>query len=151
MECEICGKREAVCFVYLEGAKMNSCESCARGGKILYYFESESSVPLAPRSSSKTEEVIIENYGKIIKEARTKMGLSLEELGMKIAEKANYLDHVERQTMLPSIGLARKLEKFLKVKLIETETTTQTEVKTNYGKKELTLLDVVEIEHKKKK
>lgn len=151
MECEICGKREAVCFVYLEGAKMNSCASCARGGKVLYYFDSGDAVPLLPARPAKAEEEIADNYGKIIKEARMKMGLSLEGLGLKIAEKANYLDHVEREATLPSLPLARKLEKFLKIKLVESETAQAASSKPAPRKGELTLLDVAEIERKGEK
>ncbi len=151
MECEICGKKEAVCFVYLEGAKMNSCSQCARGGKVLHYFESgEESVPIISQKT-RSEEEIAEGYGKIIKDARTRLGLAIADLGLKIAEKANYLEHVEKEDMLPSIQLARKLEKFLKVRLVESGKSVQSEVKLGSGKKELTLLDVAEIEQKEGK
>lgn len=152
MECEICGKKDAVCFVYLEGAKMNSCASCARGGKVLYYFETdEGGAPAAISQKARTEEDIVEGYGKRIKDARTHINLSIEELGMKIAEKANYLAHVEAEKTLPSLALARKLEKFLKIKLVETSTTASMETKVGIGKRELTLLDVAEIEKKEDK
>ncbi|MFA5077541.1 MAG: multiprotein-bridging factor 1 family protein [Candidatus Micrarchaeia archaeon] len=151
MECEICGKREAVCLVYLEGAKMNSCQGCSRGGKVLYFFDSDSPIPTAVQQRPRSEEEIVDDYGKIIRAARMKLGLSLEELGMKIAEKANYLEHVERQTTLPSLPLARKLEKFLKIKLVETTTSITSESAAIHGKKELTLLDMAEMDSMEKK
>ena len=80
-----------------------------------------------------------------------KLGLSLEELGMKIAEKANYLEHVERQTTLPTLPLARKLEKFLRIKLVETTTSITSESAATHGKKELTLLDMAEMDSMEKK
>lgn len=151
MDCEICGKREAVCMVFLEGANMGSCPSCSRGGKILYYFSTEEDAPVISTRPVRTEEEITESYGKKIKEARIRLGLTLEELGMKIAEKSNYLDHVEREVTLPSLPLARKLEKFLKITLVEAESVQQGESKAPYGKKELTLMDVVEIERREDK
>ncbi len=152
MECEICGKKEAVCLAYLEGAKMSACAGCAHGGKILYYFssESEDENPLVSRRV-KSEEDIVDGYGKLIKAAREKAGLTIEQLGLKIAEKANYLDHVEKEKTLPSLDLARKLEKLFKIRLVETSASTQTETKIGYGKKELTLLDVAQIERKEDK
>lgn len=151
MDCEICGRREAVCFAYLEGAKMNCCAQCARGGKVLYNLDSESGAtrPLE-RPRSRTEEDIVEGYGGLIRSARTSAGLSIEQLGMKIAEKANYLNHIERGEMLPSLAVARKLEKFFKIRLVEAETV-QHGGGPGYAKKELTLLDIAEIEKKEKK
>jgi putative transcription factor len=153
MDCEVCGKKEAVCLVHLEGAKMSACAGCARGGKVLYYFQEDSGPEPLPQvqRSMRTEESIVDGYGKAIKSAREKMGLSLEQLGLKIAEKANYLDHVERETTLPSLSLARKLEKFFRIRLVETESSVHVESSAGYGKKELTLLDVAEIERKEKK
>ncbi|VVB98356.1 Uncharacterised protein [uncultured archaeon] len=153
MDCEVCGKKEAVCLVYLEGAKMSACAGCARGGKVLYYFQQDSETEGAPQVSrtSRTEESIVDGYGRLIKSSREKMGLSVEQLGLKIAEKANYLDHVERETTLPSLALARKLEKFFRIRLVETESSVQAEAPAGYGKKELTLFDVAEIERKGEK
>ncbi len=155
MDCEICGKREAFCLVYLEGAEIGACAPCARGGKVIHYFENHkigageagSGTPhFSPKP--KSEEEIVEGYGKKIRDARVKSGIGLEELGMKIAEKANYLDHIEREDMLPSLAIARKLEKFFGIRLVETETNAQHEMKFAGGKRELTLIDVVEIERK---
>ncbi len=57
------------------------------------------------------------DYSKIIKGARELMGLSQEELGMKINEKPSVISHLETGSMKPDDALARKLEHFLKVQL----------------------------------
>ncbi len=151
MDCEVCGKREAVALVSLEGAKLSLCGSCARSGKVLYFFNSESGTggpaPLVSRRV-RNEEDIVDGYGKLLKSAREKAGLTFEQLGLKIAEKANYLEHVEKEKALPTLDLARKLEKFFKIRLVETESSVQTEAQAGYGKKELTLMDVALIERK---
>lgn len=156
MECEICGKKEAVCLVYLEGAQMNACAGCARGGKVVYYFETESgsAAPVHVSQLSRSEEEIVDGYGKLIRSARERMGLTPEQLALRISEKVSYLEHVEKGSLLPTLPLAKKLEKFLKIRLVEMSNTVQTETKLGSGKKELTMLDVAEItrkEDKKKK
>lgn len=62
---------------------------------------------------------LIENYGEIIRKARMKMGISQEELAKQISEKLTIIKKIEQGTFKPSIELARKLEKFLKIKIIE--------------------------------
>ncbi|MEW6528301.1 MAG: multiprotein-bridging factor 1 family protein [Candidatus Micrarchaeota archaeon] len=119
-ECEICGKKNAIYLIYVEGAQMNSCGECAHGAKIISQLNEQSpNASLVSHRTKTEEEEIVDEYGKIIKKAREKLGLSSKQLALKIAEKANYLEHVEKETCLPSLALARKLEKFLKIKLIE--------------------------------
>ncbi|MEM1574836.1 MAG: multiprotein-bridging factor 1 family protein [Nitrososphaerota archaeon] len=62
---------------------------------------------------------LIENYGEIIRNARIKMGLSQEELAKQISEKLTIIKKIEQGAFKPPIELARKLEKFLKIKIIE--------------------------------
>ncbi len=157
MECEICGRREAVCLVYIEGAKMNSCGQCAKGGKVHYLFGISSSTGLfsaespVPRAKTRQEQEFVEGYGRRIKDAREKLGLTREALGLKIAEKANYLEMVEKEKNFPSLELTHKLEKMLHIILVQTETEQiQAENKPQPGKSELTLFDVAKIERRKK-
>jgi len=51
---------------------------------------------------------------------RKKLGMSIEELGKRINEKASVLERVEKG-MRPTDALARKLEKALKIKLLDFE------------------------------
>lgn len=62
---------------------------------------------------------LIENYGEIIRNARIKMGISQEELAKQISEKLTIIKKIEQGSFKPPIELARKLEKFLKIKIIE--------------------------------
>ncbi len=57
------------------------------------------------------------DYAKAIKSARELLGLSQEEIGMKINEKPSMIHHLETGTMKPDDALARKLEHFLKIQL----------------------------------
>lgn len=61
---------------------------------------------------------LIENYGELVREARTRMGLTQDELASQIGEKLTVIKKIEHGELRPSIELARKLEKFLKIRLL---------------------------------
>jgi len=65
--------------------------------------------------------IVDENYPQIIKERREKLGLKQEELARKISEKESVINKLESGSMIPNLKLAKKLERFLKVKLISEE------------------------------
>jgi putative transcription factor len=64
-----------------------------------------------------TQEVV-EGYDSKIRQAREKLGLSHEELGKKINEKASVLSKLETGKMAPNNLLVTKLEHALKIKLL---------------------------------
>ena len=61
---------------------------------------------------------MVEGYDSKIRQAREKLGLSLEELGKKINEKASVLSKLETGKMAPNNMLVTKLEHALKIKLL---------------------------------
>jgi putative transcription factor len=62
---------------------------------------------------------LVENYGRIVREARSKLGLSIEELAKGVGEKESLIRRIEREEIRPSDKVIDKLERFLKVKLKE--------------------------------
>jgi putative transcription factor len=122
MECEICGKETKKIFITeIEGVVLRACEECSKGGKILNII-SENNKPKIERQMSDYQEEeyeLIEDYGKVIEEARKKIGISLEELAKGIGEKESLIRKIEREEIKPSDKIINKLEKFLKVKLRE--------------------------------
>jgi putative transcription factor len=65
-----------------------------------------------------TTQEIVEGYDSKIRQAREKLGLSHEELGKKINEKASVLSKLETGKMTPNNMLVTKLEHALKIKLL---------------------------------
>ena len=57
------------------------------------------------------------DYHKVIREGREKMGLSQDQLGLRIAEKTSVIKLLEGRRLKPDIILTRKLERFLKIQL----------------------------------
>ena len=100
-------------------------------------------VTISPKKELEDETVLIDNYGKIIVEARKKMNLTREEFSKKIKEKESVIRRVETEEMMPDDALVEKIERFLEIKLKKVYE------KTLIGKKEikgsLTLGDVVEL------
>lgn len=120
--CEMCGKNDKLFRTMVEGAEMMLCKDCSRFGKVLaapkIIIKKEA---IRQKQESKPEiiEVIVPDYGKIVKERREKLGLKQEELAKKINEKESLIHKIESGAFEPGIMLARKLEGFLKIKLIE--------------------------------
>ncbi len=122
LPCDICGNPPVRAQIMIEGAKLLACARCMKGGKILHRFDDEPS-PINPNAtvttSTKSTEEIIEDYGKTILNAREKKGLTVVTLAEKIKEKETYIHGIEHERFSPSLEVARKLEKELKIKLVE--------------------------------
>jgi len=61
---------------------------------------------------------LVENYGELVRKARVRLGLTQGELARQVGEKATIIKKIEAGEFRPSISLARKLEKSLKVVLL---------------------------------
>mgnify|MGYP001772651748 CR=1 FL=1 len=128
-KCELCGAeiKGTAYRIVLDGAEMIVCARCARGktvlGTIKLGLESPRQVSkprsIGSRVRTQVEEVIVDGYGEIIRQAREKQGLTRELLAVMVGEKESIIRRIEAEQLEPPIELARKLEKVLKIKLIE--------------------------------
>lgn len=158
--CDMCSSPEKTYKIEVEGSILNVCEKCASFGKVVGKVKHElpekkkkklekAAEKLAEEKAKKETEsvqLIVPNYSKIIKSAREKTGLKQEELAKKIAERESVIHKLESGIMKPDIPLARKLEKFLKVKLVETVEIDDDSVKEKRSSTEgLTLGDLIKI------
>jgi putative transcription factor len=89
------------------------------------------------------ETVFVENYGKLIVEARERMNLTREEFAKKIKEKESVVRRIESEEMVPDDALTKKIEKFLGIKLKKPYE--EKPIRKKEIKGELTLGDVVEV------
>ncbi|MGB9708856.1 MAG: multiprotein bridging factor aMBF1 [Infirmifilum sp.] len=152
--CELCGAelRGIAYRIVLDGAEMIVCTRCARGKTVLgsikigvepsrQTFKAKAPVKYNRRD---TEEVIVEGYGEIIRQAREKMGLTRELLAVMVGEKESTIRRIESEQLEPPIELARKLEKVLKVKLVEVYEIGDEDYGGGSSEYELTLGDIAE-------
>jgi len=162
--CEICGLPiEGQAYkLRLEGAELVVCSKCRAR------VSTAQALPLAaparppqalakpkprrPASSSGTsreEYDVVENYGAVVKAARERLGLSIAELAARIKEKESVLRRIESGKLRPTLELAKKLEKALRVKLVEKVRVEEEARGATSEKPELTLGDVADVVLKK--
>ena len=122
--CELCGHQTfEKKMVVVDGTVFNVCIACSKRGKP--YVPPQVTVkkkrPLAVKPQRKIEladeTILTPNFAKLIREARMKMGLTHEQLGMKMNEKAQLLKKFETGSLKPDEIFAKKLERYLGVKL----------------------------------
>ncbi len=118
--CELCGKEENLLSAFVEGVIFRVCSNCSRYGKVI---EEKRFVKIEKREIRREEvvEVILGGFNLVVKNAREKKRLSQEELATKLNEKESLISKIEQGSLKPSIDLAKKLERFLGVKLITQE------------------------------
>jgi putative transcription factor len=135
LRCEVCGRKihGAPIRAVIESAKLTVCIECSKHGKIIIEEETEfgqrtpkkplSPIPFIQKKKPAQAKVditqeVVEGYDSKIRQAREKLGLSHEELGKKINEKASVLSKLETGKMTPNNMLVTKLEHALKIKLL---------------------------------
>jgi putative transcription factor len=129
MPCEICGSpTEHLFSVLIEGATLRVCGSCAKLGSPVRERKVIKVAVQRPKSSSSSLEEpsmeLVQEYHKVIKQARERLGLSQEQLGRKINEKSSVIRLMESGKLKPNDLLVRKMEHALKIRLlapVETE------------------------------
>ena len=135
MICELCGRNvPRLKKVIIEGVILNVCDECAKFGKEIKGNEIPKDVKYLPpevvrerlerkrrkrKDYLEEEEVLIDDYPRVIREARERMGLTQDELAKKILEKKTVISKIERGEMRPDEKLIKKLEKALNIKLKE--------------------------------
>jgi putative transcription factor len=157
--------------VVIEGAKLTVCTECSKHGKATWEEPVKTKLELPMQVTSMqgpicgpiqirkkviqakvdNSQEMTEGYGAIIRQAREKLGLSVEDLGMKINEKASVLRKIELGKISPDNLLVSKLERTMKIKLlslVSEEKTPQNIPKT--VSRELTLGDLMPTKQKDK-
>jgi putative transcription factor len=130
MFCEVCG-REIVgrpSRSLVEGVTMIVCSHCAGLGTELPNpptrpanrtgFTPKPKPPVGRLPREYVESDLIEDYSRIIKEAREKVKLSQQDLAMKAKAKLSVIQKIEIGKIEPPIPLSRELEHILHVKLL---------------------------------
>ncbi|HEV8289336.1 MAG TPA: multiprotein-bridging factor 1 family protein [Candidatus Norongarragalinales archaeon] len=146
--CDVCGRREAIALAVIEGARMNVCIECARLGKELRPAH-KTDRPIQTRPA--VEVSLVQNFGSAIRNARQRANLSVEQLAQKLFLREHDLGRFESGSLKPTESDARKIERFLKIRLIATgDEAQEPEEKQQQnqrpgGQRGFTLADVVEI------
>lgn len=134
--CELCGQEviDEKKAVLIDGIVFNVCRGCSKRGKpytapIPISKSKASFYMTGPRTTSNkntktirkiemTDNTILNpEFAKLIREARMKKGLTHEQLGAQMNEKANLLRKLETGALKPDELFAKKLQRFLGIQL----------------------------------
>ena len=132
--CDLCGKEKDLVIALIENTELNVCKNCSKFGKVKrkanIFTPIQKSKKIEKEPEEEVTERIIKGYGNLIKDAREKLNLKQEGFAKKINEKVSLIHNIESEHHEPSIKLAQKIEKFLKIRLIEETKLEKTELKT---------------------
>ena len=151
MQCEICGKEENLVKSKIEGTIMNVCIACSS------YGERIKTPTFAPPTNHrrminkpKNIEQIKENFAALIRNKREQLGLKQEDFAKKINEKESIIHKIETGHFTPSISLAKKIERFLEIKLVEEVAEEDTKIAVNQSTSDgaFTLGDAIKFKKK---
>ena len=118
----MCGREGADIRAIVEGTVLNVCKTCAKFGNVIEIKKpvvNEEVRRVIPIKQVEIVDRIVDNYASIVKKEREKSGLKQEEVAKQIAEKESVIHKIETGNLKPSLKLAKKLEQFFKIKLIE--------------------------------
>ncbi|MBI4448509.1 TIGR00270 family protein [Candidatus Woesearchaeota archaeon] len=148
MDCDLCGKPDAVVQISVEGAMMNACKSCANVGRPMRRVSTQ---PVQRKQESPASQPVrievlpevVEDYASIIKVSRERLGLSHAQLASKIGEKESIIHKLETNHMSPPIALAKKLEQALHIHLVDEVPQTAGAPTTSSNSEGLTIGDII--------
>ena len=118
----MCGSQGQLFKTIIEGAELNVCHECSKFGKVIKIVKLEPEIKRKEKTKTPEEEVIevfVEDFAEKIKKKREELGLTQKEFAKKINEKESVIHKLESGNFEPTLGLGKKLENILKIKLIE--------------------------------
>ena len=121
--CELCGRPVTEKkMVVVDGTVFNVCVACSKHGKPYVPASTPGrKKPLVAKQQKKIgmadATMLAPDFAGRIREARMRMGLTHEQLGMKMNEKAQILKKFETGAIRPDELMAKKLERQLGIKL----------------------------------
>lgn len=125
--CEICGTQilDQGENIYVEGNLIRVCKSCSKRGKpSKSQPEIQRNTAMRPKKSERLDRItfddssiLVNNFFEVIRNSRMANGLSHEQLGLLIKERASLLRKIESGSLKPDEVLSRKLERFFRINL----------------------------------
>ena len=119
--CQLCGKdSDNLKKTKIEGAVLRVCNSCSDMGDVMEQKKEKKKQKKRKKTTSRRPretEVLANDYGSRVKEAREDRELSIKELADDMNEKASLIRKVEREDLKPEKALAKKLSKKLGITL----------------------------------
>ncbi|MDP4012493.1 MAG: multiprotein bridging factor aMBF1 [Candidatus Nanoarchaeia archaeon] len=147
VNCELCGRSAQLIEAVVEGTMLSLCQGCSKFGNVV-------SIPKSPIRTKVTQKVveidkyldeIVPDYADKVKTARESLKLDQQTLALKINEKLSTLQRIESGKLTPTITTARKLEKELRIRIVDKYNLPQSN-KLNLQNEKLTIGDIIKLE-----
>ncbi len=98
---------------------MNVCTGCGKFGKMV--AKPVSRPKISAQKAPEIVETVVADFAARIRNAREKSGMTQKDFAMRINEKESIVQKLEAGSFVPPISMAKKLEKLLKIALVEVE------------------------------
>jgi putative transcription factor len=125
--CEICGIQivDNGERVYVEANLLTVCKACSKRGKPSNNQQNiRRKLPARPKKIERPDKItfedssiLVKNFSEVIRNSRMSKGLTHEQLGLLIKERASLLRKIESGSLKPDEELTKKLERFFRIKL----------------------------------
>lgn len=116
----MCGKDTELFTAVIEGSQLCVCENCGKFGKVLKKVVPKTTTkPVKVKQEPVIVEQIVSDYAQRIKNAREKRNLTQKDFAKLVAVRESLIHKMETGHFEPPIDLARRMEKILKITLIE--------------------------------
>ena len=145
MICEICGARTDKLFtIMVDGAILHVCSECKKYGKeVDVKYEKVEEVKKPKITTPVYDEEIVDDYYVILRKYREEKRLTQEEMAKLLNIKVSTYRSMEEGKIKPTIDLAKKIEKILKVTLTKKVILFEEGENKKFG---LTVADIVKLE-----
>lgn len=122
--CDMCGFDRPLTPAAIEGTTLQVCQTCSRYGKILPkpilpVAQQAAAHQARQRADAEMDQILVDDAAHLIKQAREQKGLHQKDVAQAVKEKESVIHHIESGSIYPPLDLARKLEKFLHIRLIQ--------------------------------
>ena len=135
--------------VVVEGTLLSVCERCKEYGNSVQIDKPvfNNSLTKVPRKIFIEENTpfVIEAAGRLIRTARENSGLKHAQLAAMVGLKESSIQKIETSIIKPEIDVARKIERILNIKIIETYDDSEKSKHLNLDDDNLTVGDLIKL------
>ena len=142
--CEMCGAEKKLVTALIEGVELKVCKKCSSFGTIVKKPVIKKKLVIKEKKPEREViQVIREDYPKIIRGKRERLGLKQKEFAKFLAERESLIHKIEAGTYTPSLDMARKMEKQLGIYLVQNKQIEPQKLQTKTEK--LTIGDMINV------